>query len=98
MKKKASAIDAMMAICQVLNRIQSELQNVTDLMDAYYQDVINCLLSSTEHVHEDIRLKSVWFSYSCNLQYECLEVMLKEVYFYEEEVEWENGEYDYVSD
>lgn len=30
-------------------------------MDAYYQDVINCLLCSTDHVHEDIRLKSVWF-------------------------------------
>lgn len=97
MKKKASAIDAMMAICQVLDKIESEMQNVSGLMDAYYQDVINCLLCSTNHVHEDIRLKSVWFVISFDSQYECLEVMLKEVYYYEEEVEWENGDYDYVS-
>ena len=34
---------------------------MTDLCNAYYKDVINCLLEATDHLHEEIRCKAVVF-------------------------------------
>ena len=32
---------------------------MTDLCNAYYKDVVNCLLEATDHLHEEIRCKAV---------------------------------------
>lgn len=32
---------------------------MTDLCNAYYKDVINCLLEATDHLHEEIQCKAV---------------------------------------
>ena len=37
-------------------------QNISPLCDAYYQDVVNCLLEATFHIHDSIRTKAVRFA------------------------------------
>ena len=69
---------------------------MTDLCNAYYKDVINCLLEATDHLHEEIRCKAVGLGKEVDAYFEGLSTMLEIVYSYGNEVEWEEGEYDYV--
>ena len=58
-RRKAAAIDAMVAICEVSVCWSGKEQNIPPLLDAYYEDVVNCLLEATAHLHEAVREKAV---------------------------------------